>query len=73
MSQCETYEMIFYIESGIIYYGLLSFHGLAISAAHFLVVCNHLQICKICCSSTYHRDLHLREYNYKIKKIKHLA
>ena len=40
---------------------LLGFCRLAISAAHFLVVFDHFQICKICHSSTYHRD-YLNDY-----------
>ena len=37
---------------------------LAISAARFLVVLDHFQICRICHSSTYHRDY----LNYYLKK-----
>ena len=43
------------------FYVLLSFCRLAISAARFLVVFDHFQICKICHSSTYHRD-YLNDY-----------
>ena len=47
--------------SGLIFYVLLSFCRLAISATHFLVVFDHFQICKICLSSTYHCD-YLNDY-----------
>ena len=40
------------------FYVLFSFHRLAILAARALVVFDDFQICKICRSSTYHRDLH---------------
>ena len=42
--------------SGIISYIVFSFPRLAISAAHFLVVFHHFQICKICHSSTYYKE-----------------
>ena len=40
-----------------------------ISVTCFLVVFNHIQLCKIYCSSTYYCDLHSRKYNDKITKI----
>ena len=40
-------------ESRVIFYVAFSFHRLAMSAACFLVVFHHFQICEICCYSTF--------------------
>ena len=59
--------------SSIISYIVLSFHKLAISAAHFLVVFDHFGICKKCSSSSYHSDILKENVMKKLPKLYSLS
>ena len=55
--------------SGVVFYVLFNFRRFAISTTRFLVLFNHFQICKICISSRYNRDLIKKDIITKFPKL----